>query len=70
MPDTYRDVQQVEDTFAKAYRSFYLNPGYVSRQAYKMVTDPKIARQIAKGAVTLLDQFRPEVLNPALKERR
>jgi anaerobic magnesium-protoporphyrin IX monomethyl ester cyclase len=68
VPDTYQDLPHVEETFRRAYRRFYTDPGYIGRTARKFFSDPIAARNIAKGAVTLADQFRPKFLNPAASE--
>lgn len=65
VPEGWHDKDFVEETFSDAYRSFYLNPGYVIRAARRMFSDPVKAKNIVRGALTLADQFRPDFLNPA-----
>jgi hypothetical protein len=40
----------------------------MKRAARKALADPILARNIAKAALTLADQFRPKFLNPAASE--
>lgn len=65
----WRDLQHVEEMFATAYRSFYLDPGFMMRAAKQFFSDPVLARNITKGALTLADQFRPDFLRLGLRDR-
>lgn len=67
VPPEYRDKAHVEETFTQAYKTFYLNPGYIRRAAQRMFSDPVKAKNITRAALTLADQFRPEFLNPAAR---
>jgi anaerobic magnesium-protoporphyrin IX monomethyl ester cyclase len=69
LPQGWTDLQQVEDVFAQAYRRFYLDPGFMKRAAQKAFSDPILARNIAKGALTLADQFRPDWMRLGLRDR-
>jgi len=63
VPDGYRDLREVEALFKEAYRSFYLDPRFMKRAAQKVFSDTVLAKNIAKGALTLADQFRPSLSN-------
>ncbi|HCP46105.1 MAG TPA: hypothetical protein DIU15_08695 [Deltaproteobacteria bacterium] len=60
-PEDYRSLVEVEETFRAAYRNFYLNPRFIKRAAQKALSDPILAKQVLRGAVTLADQFRPDL---------
>jgi len=61
VPDGYRDLDEVEKAFKEAYRRFYLDPRFMKRAAQKVFSDTVLARNIARGALTLADQFRPSL---------
>ena len=63
VPDGFRDLSAVEASFKEAYRSFYLDPRFMKRAAQKVFSDTVLAKNIAKGALTLADQFRPSLSN-------
>ncbi len=67
VPPGWRSKGFVEQTYRDAYRAFYLNPGFIKQTAKRMFADPVKARNVAKAAITLADQFRPEWLNPAAR---
>tara|TARA_Y100001968_G_scaffold281009_1_gene277996 strand:- start:2313 stop:3752 length:1440 start_codon:yes stop_codon:yes gene_type:complete len=63
VPDGYRDLNSVENSLGEAYRRFYFDRGFIKRTTRKFLTDPVLARNIARAALTLGDQFRPELKN-------
>jgi anaerobic magnesium-protoporphyrin IX monomethyl ester cyclase len=69
LPANWDSLESVERVFAQAYRRFYLDPRFMKRAAQKAFADPILARNIARGALTLADQFRPDFLRLGLRER-
>ena len=69
VPQGWTDLAEVEAVFAQAYRLFYLDRRFVKRAAQKAFSDPILARNIAHGALTLADQFRPDWLRLGLRDR-
>ena len=61
VPEGWDDLAHVERVFGEAYRRFYLDRRFIKRAAQKALADPIMAKNVMKGAVTLADQFRPNV---------
>jgi anaerobic magnesium-protoporphyrin IX monomethyl ester cyclase len=60
VPEGWRDLKHVEQVFSDAYRRFYLDPRFIKRAAKRALSDPILAKNIVRGALTLADQFRPD----------
>jgi len=61
VPQGWGDLKQVEQVYRDAYRKFYLDPRFLKRSVKRAATDPVLAKNILKRAVTLADQFRPSL---------
>ncbi len=59
VPEGWRDLRHVEQVYAEAYRRFYTDPRFVKRALKRAFADPVLLKNMAKGALTLADQFRP-----------
>ena len=68
VPPGWGDLEAVERSFREAYRSFYLSPRLIKHTAKRMFADPIRAKNILRAALTLADQFRPNLLNPAARK--
>ena len=56
LPDGYKDKQEVWDMERKAFRSFYLRPGYILRKILQIRTWEDVKRYY-KGAIALVGGF-------------